>query len=174
MLADGANTYTYNAESEITTATGVTYTYDGDGNRVEKSVGKIYWYGAGSEILDESDLQGNIQLEMVYFGGKRVAHRTSSNVIDYYEGDLLGSARTMVQAGQTSPCYDADFPPFGGERAVTDTCSQNYKFEGKKRDNEAGDDDFGARYYRSNIGRWLSADWSAVPAPVPYAEFGAL
>ena len=86
MLNDGAHAYAYNAESEIKSAAGVNYTYDGDGNRVEKSSGKIYWYGAGTEIA------------------------------------------------------------------------------------ETGNDDFGARYYTSRLGRWLSADWSAVPAPVPYAN----
>jgi RHS repeat-associated protein len=67
-------------------------------------------------------------------------------------------------------CYDADFYPFGGERDVTVSCSQNYKFEGKERDSETQNDDFGARYYSWRVGRWLSADWSAVPAPVPYAN----
>ena len=42
----------------------------------------------------------------------------------------------MVQAGQTSPCYDGDFYPFGGERIITNTCTQNHKFEGKERDTE--------------------------------------
>jgi YD repeat-containing protein len=37
-----------------------TYTYDADGNRVQKSSGKLYWYGSGSVILDESDATGNI------------------------------------------------------------------------------------------------------------------
>ncbi len=107
----------------------------------------------------------------VFFGGKRVAMRNvSSGNIYYYEEDMLGSSRTMVQAGQTSVCYDADFYPFGGERDITSTCTQNYKFEGKERDTETGNDDFGARYYTSRLGRWLSADWSAVPAPVPYAN----
>src|SRR5215470_5826812 len=52
---------------------------------------------------------------------------------------------------------------------------------GKERDTETGNDapfasrmvlrdDFGARYYSNRFGRWLSADWSAVPAPVPYAN----
>ena len=65
-----------------------------------------------------------------------------------------------------------DFYPYGGERApYTDTCTQNlYKFEGKERDAETGNDDFGARYYSNRFGRWLSADWSNVPAPVPYAN----
>jgi RHS repeat-associated protein len=185
MLNDGAHAYGYNAESEIKSAAGVNYTYDGDGNRVEKSSGKAYWYGAGTEILDESDLSGNITNEYVFFGGKRIAMRNvSSGTIYYYEDDMLGSARTerglpgrrlvepggSVQTGQTSPCYDGDFYPFGGERIVTNTCTQNYKFEGKERDTETGNDDFGARYYISRLGRWLSADWSAVPAPVPYAN----
>ena len=171
MLTDGANTYGYNAESEIKSAAGVSYTYDGDGDRMQKSSGKIYWYGAGSEILDESDTSGNFTDEYVFFGGKRIAHRSvSSNTIYYYAEDLLGTTRTMVQAGQTSPCYDADFYPYGGERTVVSTCEQNYKFEGKERDPETGDDYFGARYYSSRLGRWLSADWSGVPAPVPYAN----
>jgi RHS repeat-associated protein len=83
---------------------------------------------------------------------------------------MLGSSRTMVQAGQTSVCCDADFYPFGGERDIVGTCSQSYKFEGKERDTETYNDDFGARYYSSRFGRWLSADWSSVPVPVAYAN----
>ena len=171
MLTDGLNTYGWNAESEIKSAAGVNYTYDGDGNRLQKSNGKIYWYGAGTEILDESDLSGNFTNEYVFFGGKRIAMRNvSTGTIYYYAEDMLGSSRTLVQAGQTSVCYDADFYPFGGERDIVTTCSQNYKFEGKERDTETNNDDFGARYYSSRFGRWLSADWSSVPAPVPYAN----
>jgi RHS repeat-associated protein len=49
-------------------------------------------------------------------------------------------------------------------------CGQNYKFEGKERDSESNLDNFGARYYSSRMGRWLSPDWSAIPEPVPYAN----
>jgi RHS repeat-associated protein len=83
---------------------------------------------------------------------------------------MLGSSRSMVQSGQTSLCYDADFTPFGTERVVNASCSSSYKFEGKERDTETNNDDFGARYYSYRFGRWLSADWSSVPAPVPYAN----
>jgi RHS repeat-associated protein len=92
--------------------------------------------------------------------------------------DSLGSSR-IVTSNAGVVCYDADFYPFGGERAVTDTCTQNnYKFEGKERDAETstlpgnanGNDYFGARYYSNRFGRWLSADWSNVPAAVPYAN----
>jgi len=170
MTGDSVNTYGFNAESEIKSAAGVNYTYDGDGNRVQKSNGKIYWYGAGTEILDESDSSVNITDEYVFFGGKRVAHRVvSSGSISYYAEDFLGSSRAITTSTGTL-CYDADFTPYGGERVITNTCAQNYKFEGKERDIETNNDDFGARYYTSKLGRWLSADWSSVPTPVPYAN----
>ena len=41
---------------------------------------------------------------------------------------------------------------------------------GKERDSETGLDYFGARYYGSTMGRFLSPDWSAAPMPVPYAS----
>jgi RHS repeat-associated protein len=171
MLTDNVNSYGWNAESELKSVAGVNYTYDGDGNRLEKSSGKLYWYGAGTEILDESDLSGNFANEYVFFGGQRIAMRNvSSGTIYYYAEDVLGSSRTIVQAGQTALCYDADFTPFGTERVVNESCSSNYKFEGKERDTETGNDDFGARYYSYRFGRWLSADWSSVPAPVPCAN----
>jgi RHS repeat-associated protein len=42
---------------------------------------------------------------------------------------------------------------------------------GKERDAETGLDYFGARYYSNGLGRFISADWSATPIPVPYAHF---
>ena len=62
----------------------MTYTYDGDGRRVQKSNGKLYWYGATGDILDETDTSGNLTNEYVYFGGKRIARRDSSNNVYYY------------------------------------------------------------------------------------------
>ena len=83
---------------------------------------------------------------------------------------MLGTARVILPSTAGSPCYDGDFYPFGGEREYTSTCAENYKFEGKKRDQETGNDDFGARYYSSSFGRWESPDWSSTPEPVPYAN----
>jgi RHS repeat-associated protein len=159
LLGDGTNTYAWDAESEIKTANTVNYKYDGDGNRVQKSNGKIYWYGAGKEILAETDALGNITDEYVFFGGKRIAHRVlSGGAIYYYAEDILGTTRVMMTSIGTV-CYDADFYPFGGERApYANTCAQNYKFTGKERDNETGLDYFGARYYGSTMGRWMSPD----------------
>jgi RHS repeat-associated protein len=41
---------------------------------------------------------------------------------------------------------------------------------GKERDQESGNDYFGARYYASSMGRFLIPDWSAKVEPVPYAK----
>src|SRR5450432_2151804 len=49
-----------------------------------------------------------------------------------------------------------------------DSCASRYT--GKERDTESGNDYFGARYYSSSMGRFMSPDWSAKVAPVPYAK----
>jgi RHS repeat-associated protein len=50
-------------------------------------------------------------------------------------------------------------------------CSFLYKFTGKERDTESGNDYFGARYYGSNMGRFMSPDYSDDddgPVSIPY------
>lgn len=46
----------------------------------------------------------------------------------------------------------------------------SYEFTGKERDSETGLDYFGARFYASNMGRWMSPDWAAKPEAVPYSD----
>jgi len=41
---------------------------------------------------------------------------------------------------------------------------------GKERDTESGLDYFGARYFESGMGRFMSPDWSAKADPIPYAK----
>ncbi len=170
-LSDPLYSYTWNAESQMKSAAGVTYTYDGDGHRVSKVGSKLYWYGASGQILAETDASGNLLTEYVFFGGKRIAgvRPGDGNGPYYYIEDFLGSDGLTYQNGV--PCYDADFTPYGGERSVYAACSwSNFKFEGKERDTETSNDEFGARYYSNRVGRWLSADWSSAPVAVPYAN----
>ncbi|MDR3411120.1 MAG: RHS repeat-associated core domain-containing protein, partial [Formivibrio sp.] len=49
-------------------------------------------------------------------------------------------------------------------------CFSQSLFTGKERDTESGNDYFGARYYSSSMGRFLSPDWSAKVEPVPYSK----
>jgi RHS repeat-associated protein len=161
MTQDATNSYTYNAENHIVTAAGVTYTYDGDGNRVQKSSGKIYWYGNGSDALDETDAAGSIAnsnfSEFIFFGGNRLARRDYVGNASYYFTDRLGTARIVASASGAIQ-DDSDYYPFGGERTVTSSGTNNYKFTGKERDTESGLDDIGARHYSSLTGRFMSPD----------------
>jgi RHS repeat-associated protein len=119
----------------------------------------VVFLGQGkSDAVDESDLSGNITDEYVYFGGRRVAHSVvTSGSIYYYGEDFLGSSRVITTSNGTV-CYEADFYPYGGERVITTTCAQNYKFEGKERDPETGNDRAWFRNYEQNLGRWMSPD----------------
>lgn len=61
-------------------------------------------------------------------------------------------------------------PRESGGEGQSDSCPQNYKFTGKERDGESGLDYFGARYYSSSLGRFMTPDWAAKAEPVPYAK----
>jgi RHS repeat-associated protein len=189
LMASGLGNYVYNAEHQMTSVTvasmTTTYSYDGDGKRVEKSGGRIYWYGGGSEALDETDLTGNTNnstfSEYVSFGDRRVARRDYQNNVFYYLADHLGTSRVILEipSGQNTAtvCYDADFYSYGGEITPhSNSCPQNYKFTGKERDPESasgssnGLDHFAARHDNSNFGRFMSPDWSQDTDPIPYAD----
>jgi RHS repeat-associated protein len=158
-------TYGYNAENQMTATGGVNYSYDGDGRRVMKSSGAIYWYGAGSGPLDETDLAGATSNstfhEYVFFSGKRIARRDSSNNVNYYFADHLGTSRIVTSATGTI-LDDSDFYPFGGERPILSSSGNHFKFTGKEHDSESGLDNFGARYSASNLGRFNSPDPSGL------------
>jgi RHS repeat-associated protein len=157
----GPYQYTYNAENQLTIATNVTYMYDGDGRRVQKSNGKLYWYGIGTEPLDETDSAGNTNnasfLEYIFFGRDRIARRDYSNNVNYYFSDHLSTARVVTNSGGTV-LADSDFYPFGGERIITSSSGNSYKFTGKERDSESGLDNFETRYFGSSMGRFMSPD----------------
>jgi RHS repeat-associated protein len=172
MTANSGITYTYDPENHLTATAGVTYTYDGDGKRVEKSSGKIYWYALDGSVLDETDLTGSTTSagfsEYVFLNGRRIARRDSSNNVYYYSADHLGTSRVIAEIPSGSAvaalCYDADFYPFGGERAYATTCTQTYKFTGKERDSESNLDNFRARYDSSGLGRFMSPDPAGLKA----------
>jgi RHS repeat-associated protein len=122
--------------------------------------------------LTEADLAGTINEEYIYFNGARIARvDRPSGTVHYYFSNHLGS-HTMVTSATGSCEQDIDYYPYGG--VITDHCpnvAQHYKFTGKERDAESGNDFFGARYYTSTMGRFLTPDWGGGSSePVPYAD----
>ena len=54
-------------------------------------------------------------------------------------------------------------------------CATNMRFSpshftGKERDTESGNDNYGARYYVSSMGGFLSPDWTEDPSAIPYGD----
>ncbi len=88
----------------------------------------------------------------------------------YYHEDHLGTSRVMTTASGW-PVWQGTFAPFGQEVSPQITMN-HYKFTGKERDNESALDMFGARYYGSSMGRFMTPDWAGKPTAVPYANFG--
>ena len=154
--------YTYDAESRLKTGGGATYTYDGDGSRVAKSGSSsmLYWTGSGTDALAEST-GSTLTAEYVFFAGKRVARvdnpGPSEPAPEYYISDHLGSATAIATAAGALQRETMYFP-YGGERWLTGTDPNHYKFTGKERDSETGLDYFGARYYGSSMGRFTVPD----------------
>jgi RHS repeat-associated protein len=176
MVSNGSASYTYDAENRVIAAAGWTYVYDGDGHRVKKfsgSTGTLYWPDLSGNTLNESSLGATNLHEYVYFGGKRVARIDVPTplTVKYYYSDQLGSADVITDA-TGNILEESDYFPYGGEIAITNNDSNNYKFTGKERDSESGLDMFGARYYGSSLGRFMTPDWAAKPITVPYANFG--
>jgi RHS repeat-associated protein len=167
------HSFNYDGENRPYSAGGVTYYYDGEGERVAKSTGKLYLFGTGSATVVETDASGTMTAEYIFFNGKRVAMRKADNSVHYYFADQIGSANVMTNAtGAMPPEQDIEYHPYGEQQVYADTLGQQYKFTGKEHDPETNNDYFGARYYSSTMGRFLTPDWAATPVPIPYAVMG--
>ena len=130
--------YSYDAESRITQAAAVNYTYDGDGVRVKKSSGTLYWgetFTGGP--IEETDLSGNVTADYVYFkrqapGADRCQRSCS----------LLSGGRSWIHRHRREWNEwidrrienDSDYYPFGGEIVVTSNVPNHFKFTGKERE----------------------------------------
>jgi len=104
----------------------------------------------------------------------------SAEGTSYFLDDHLGTTQMELSSGGW-PLWQGQFTPFGQEVGITtsvlgqqpaDGTSMRYKFTGKERDSESGLDYFGARYYASSMGRWMSPDWADKPEAVPYSSLG--
>jgi len=78
--------------------------------------------------------------------------------------------RRGVCAGEYTATMQTDFIYDTTQGFVPLCVLKSSRFTGKERDTESGLDNFGARYYASNMGRWMSPDWAAKPEAVPYSD----
>ena len=171
------------------------YLYDADGTRVAKgtlaafscdpgsngfATTKDYILGPGGEQVTEMTVSGSTSTwahTNAWVGGKILAtYDSATNNTVFYVSDWLGTKRVEVGANPCATAYAS--LPFGenqtppsvaGYSPCQDDVTEHH-FTGKERDTESGNDYFGARYYASSMGRFMSPDWSAKVQPVPYSK----
>jgi RHS repeat-associated protein len=189
ILYDGVglgNTYTYDAENRIITAANgsyaASYVYDAEGHRVRATVNgqtRDFLYDLSGRTIDAFVPGGAYWLGTwlrgeAYAGGLHIATYANSTT-EFDNSDWLNTfrARSDVLGNKIETCTNM---PFGEDLTCTGSGSNPeaspIHFTGKERDSESGLDMFGARYYASTMGRFMTPDWAARPTSVPYAVFG--
>lgn len=179
LLNDGAHTYTYDAENRLIKVDGGStgnYAYDADGRRVSRvasSSSYQYLFDIGGRAVSEI-LMGTTTTNRTeaYAGGRHVATQSVGLGTTYYiHTDWLGTerARTNASNAVVESCQSL---PFGDGQICSGADVSPVHFTGKQRDTESNLDDFDARYYSSQFGRFMTPDWDVKPVTVPYAKFG--
>jgi RHS repeat-associated protein len=152
----------YDQENRLTSITvganTTTYVYDGDGNRVKKTVNGVSTFYVGNHY----EVTNGVATRYYYFGKQRVAMKVG-NAVTYLHGDHLGS--TSVTTNASGQCTSAQwYYAYGNLRtpAPTTPCSgtpaTDFAFTGQRRDASAGLLFYNARYYDPTNGRFVSAD----------------
>ncbi len=180
VLYDSINVYAYDAEGRICSVYNPTlqsytqYIYDAEGRRVGKGAASTstcnpanitltnqYVLDQSDEVVSELDGSGNLLRSNVYANGQLLA--TYANNSTYFAlADWLGSKRVVTNPDGTVAETCANLP-FGDELTCTGALEPSaHHFTGKERDSESGNDYFGARYYGSSMGRFLSPDPSGL------------
>jgi RHS repeat-associated protein len=141
-----------------------------------------YVLGPSGEELTQLGANGVWQRTNVFAAGRQLAtydmaptggQPSSAPALHFQIVDGLGTRRMQTNdAGQ--PETDVQSLPYGDALATatdplapaTADDATPLHFTGKERDTESGNDYFGARYYASSMGRWLSPD----PTQLWYAD----
>lgn len=164
MTGDGINTLTYDAENRTSTVNGpyggATYTYDGNGLRVEKQVTggttTVYIF-SGSKVIAEYDNGAAPSLpsrEYIYSGSSLLA-KIASGATTYYHSDHL-STRLLTDSSGNVVGQQGHYP--FGESWYTSNTTTNWAFTTYERDAESQNDYAMARYDANRQGRFTTPD----------------
>jgi RHS repeat-associated protein len=169
--------YAYDFENHVVQAgAGITMVYDGDGNRVQKTVGGV----TTKYLVDTQSPTGYAQVVYETFSGSTSASRETSRTFvyglerisqfrsyfingmshtqtSYYVYDGHGSTRALTDpTGAVTDTYDYD--AFGNLIHSTGTTPNNYLFAGEQFDADLGLYYNRARYLNVSTGRFWSQD----------------
>jgi RHS repeat-associated protein len=169
--AGNGSTYAYDFEDRLRSVNGgaIRLVYDGDGNRVAKSVGGVttrYLVDdlsptGYSEVVEEL-VGGSVQ--RVYTYGNRIISQSQQRnggwQTSFYGLDAYGSVRFLTDGnGAVTDTYAYD--AFGILTSSTGTTPNHYLFNAQQYDHDLGLYFKRARYYSQDRGRFMTMD------PVP-------
>ncbi len=169
LTGDGINTYLYDTESQLKTATtpahAASYTYDTTGRRITKSVDGVtstYLYDE-EQVIAEYDAAGQLQTRYIYGPGiDEPILMDKGGARYYYHFDGQGSVIALTNtAGLLVESYA--YSPFG-ESSDSSGSGNPYRYTGRRLDPETGLYYYRARYYSAALGRFLQPD------PIGYAD----
>jgi RHS repeat-associated protein len=155
--------YNYDFENHLTsTSDGITVVYDGDGNRISKTVNGL----TTKYLVDTNNLTGYAQVveelqngsvsKQYTYGLDLISQRQSSGV-SFYNYDGHGSVRGLSNAsGNVTDTYSYD--AFGTLIERTGTTDNNYLYSGEQFDGDLGFYYNRARYLNVSTGRFISQD----------------
>ncbi len=162
---NGAHAYSYDGEGRQASVSqaNYTYVYDAEGRRSAKLVnGAVtydFLYDQDGHIINEPRIRSHI-----YAQGRNVAVYYLAET-SFPQVDWLGNLRllTAIDGTVQQTCNNM---PYGDAQSCTGSLISPDYFTGKWRDGESANDYFGARYYASSMGRFMSAD----PSGLYYAD----
>jgi RHS repeat-associated protein len=167
-LTTGNRTFTYDFENRLKSMNGtaVTLQYDGDGNRVAKTVGSV----TTRYLVDELNPTGYAQVveELVgvsvarsyVYGRQRISQYQPINSTwtpSFYGYDGFGSVRTLADStGTVTDSYDYD--AWGNAVNTTGSTPNAYLYRGEQYDSDLNLYYLRARYFNPLSGRLLTRD----------------
>jgi RHS repeat-associated protein len=168
VTAAGGKTFSYDSENHLVSMNGgaVTIVYDGDGNRVAKTVNGV----TTQYLVDDLNPTGYPQVVEELVGGAVARQYTyglqpisqnqsisSTWTPSFYGYDGLGTVRQLTSSGGSiTDTYDYD--AFGNEVHSTGTTPNNHLYRGEQFDSDLGLYYLRARYYNPTTGRFMSRD----------------
>jgi RHS repeat-associated protein len=138
------------------------YTYDAFGHRLVKAgqaTGTtLYQYSLSGPLLEETDGNGNPQVDYIYLNGRPIATIQASNGAIYFlHDDRQGTPQAATDSTQ-SVVWSASYQPFGQSSNAPATITQNLRLPGQESDLETGFNHNGFRNYIPAWGRYLESD----------------
>lgn len=172
-MSSGGVNYTYEYENRLVTKNGaeVVIIYDGDGNRVAKTVGGV----TTRYLVDTQNLTGYAQvleevaggaLSRTYTYGLDLISQTQASGTSFYGYDGHGNARLLTDAaGSVTDRYDYD--AFGNLISQAGTTLNLNRFLGEYFEPDISYYYLRARYYDTQSGRFQTTDPAAGVAKDP-------